>query len=96
MELRVSGCVTLNIIRGLAQLTKLPSLHVTRCSELQGCSELQEVPGVEDKFYATGCVKLKSIHGLAQLTEQRVLSVKWCDEIEELEDVEQRLKSLKL
>lgn len=90
MELRVSGCVTLNIIRGLAQLTKLPSLHVT------GCSELQEVPGVEDKFYATGCEKLKSIHGLAQLTEQRVLSVKWCDEIEELEDVEQRLKSLKL
>jgi hypothetical protein len=55
---------------GVGAATKLRSLDVS------GCSELEELPSMEtlvslEELRADGCVKLKSIRGLAQATKLR-------------------------
>jgi len=72
--LSAAESVKLKRLQGLAQLTQLRELYV------EGCSELEELPGLEhlmslEKLSAAESVKLKSLQGLAQLTQLRELYV---------------------
>jgi len=87
-EFYADDCVKLKSIRGLEQCTKLRELNV------DGCSELEELPRMEtlvsmEEFYADDYVKLESIRGLWQLTRLRVLNVRRCLQLEYVEYVEQ-------
>lgn len=73
--LQACDCLKMKSIEGLAQLTQLRELDVS------GCSELEEMPGVEHLqslvLRASECVKLKGLQGLSLLTRLRPLEVTW-------------------
>jgi hypothetical protein len=59
-ELEASGCVKLRNIRGLAQLTKLRTLDVCECSELEELVGVEHLRSLE-WLNAFGCPKLQGI-----------------------------------
>jgi hypothetical protein len=87
ITLKLSGCGALMKVGGLSGLSKVQTLDIS------WCIELEELPSIETLVslrvvQVVECVKLKSIRGLGQLTKLQILCVSVCSELEELEGIQ--------
>jgi len=67
ITLKLSGCGALMKVGGLSGLSKVKTLDISWCIELEELPSIETLVSLE-KFRAFNCVKLKSIQGLEHLT----------------------------